>query len=90
MKYAIDLDALKDCLDMLDTTRIDGTVYVSIENVKLFIDKFPKEEFQKQKMYRLPTFEELKASKPPGWGIDSFEDRMRRVQKLEYWRKGGV
>ena len=47
MKYTIDIDALKDCLDLLTTTscthEINKEDYVSLTKVKTMIDKFPKE-----------------------------------------------
>ena len=45
MKYIIDLDALKDCLELLATPRKKDNL-VDIEAVKKMIDKFPKEEFK--------------------------------------------
>ncbi len=46
MKYIIDIDALKDCLDLLQKTWSDDGVYgyVRLSDVKSMIDKFPKEE----------------------------------------------
>jgi hypothetical protein len=47
MKYTIDIDALKSCLDLLTTTSYTHETnkedYVSLEKVKTMIDKFPKE-----------------------------------------------
>ena len=43
MKYIVDIDALKDCLDLLPTSCSDiGCVELS--DVKKMIDRFPKEE----------------------------------------------
>lgn len=44
MKYIIDIDALKDCLDLLPTSYSDiGSV--DLNDVKKMIDRFPKEEY---------------------------------------------
>lgn len=43
MKYVVDLDALKDCIDLLELFKINGRDAVYVHNVKLLIDKFPKE-----------------------------------------------
>ena len=43
MKYIIDLDALKDCLELLAVPRKKDN-FVDVEAVKKMIDKFPKEE----------------------------------------------
>ena len=46
MKYIIDLDALKDCLDLLRNPVVYAAgpcVYLS--EVKEMIDRFPKEEY---------------------------------------------
>ena len=47
VKYVIDIDALKDCLDLLPTSYSD-IGYVDLIDVKKMIDRFPKEE--------LPTY----------------------------------
>lgn len=44
MKYIIDIDALKDCLDLLPTSYSD-IGYVDLIDVKKLIDRFPKEEY---------------------------------------------
>lgn len=43
MKYIIDLDALKECLELLAVPRKKDN-FVDVEAVKKMIDKFPKEE----------------------------------------------
>lgn len=46
MKYIIDLDALKDCLDLLPKPVKNGNLeYVCLLAVNEMIDKFPKEEY---------------------------------------------
>ena len=44
MKYIIDLDALKECLELLAMPHKKNKL-VSVEAVNKMIDKFPKEEF---------------------------------------------
>lgn len=43
MKYVVDIDALKDCLDCLDYRYINGNYYIDVSVLKEFIDRFPKE-----------------------------------------------
>jgi hypothetical protein len=45
MKYIIDLDALKECLELIPIlTRINGISCVNFDDVISMIDRFPKEE----------------------------------------------
>ena len=44
MKYIIDTDAFSDCLDCLDSIRINGQLYIEISLLKEFIQRFPKEK----------------------------------------------
>jgi len=43
MKYVIDLDAFVECLDCLDTIRVNGELYVDLPLLKEFINRFPKD-----------------------------------------------
>lgn len=43
MKYVIDLDALKDCMDLLRREKSGGLVSVYLMDVKELIERFPKE-----------------------------------------------
>lgn len=43
MKYIIDIDALKECLDLLPSL-YSSPDYVDLGDVKKMIDRFPKEE----------------------------------------------
>lgn len=45
MRYIVDTDALCKCLNFLTTIDINDHEYVALENVKRFIDCFPKEAF---------------------------------------------
>ena len=49
MKYIIDLDALKDCLDLLPTSYSD-TGFVDLCDVKKLIDRFPKDKADENKL----------------------------------------
>ena len=46
MKYIIDMDAFSDCLDCIDSIRVNGALYVEIPLLKEFIQRFPKEKMQ--------------------------------------------
>ena len=47
MKYIVDIDALKDCLDLLPSSHSDVGC-VDLHDVKRLIDKFPKEGVDNQ------------------------------------------
>ena len=57
MKYMVDIDALKDCLDMLECIEFGGSNYVAVRDVKRFIDKFPKDQLEIPKLMRCGTME---------------------------------
>ena len=58
MKYIIDINALKDCLDLLPTSCSDiGCVELS--DVKKMIDKFPKEKYGNEYMDMLEKIASL-------------------------------
>lgn len=44
MLYIMNIDALKDCLELTPQCEVNGEPYVSLEIVKEMIDRFPKEE----------------------------------------------
>lgn len=44
-KYIVDLDSFIDCLDFLSEGKINGNDYTYVQNVKAFIQRFPKEEY---------------------------------------------
>ena len=46
-KYIVDLDSFKECLDFLSEGKINGHDYTYVQNVKAFVDSFPKEEYAK-------------------------------------------
>lgn len=52
MKYVVDIDALKSCLDLLPTSCSD-IGHVDLEDVKKMIDRFPKEEVEDTKSTNL-------------------------------------
>ncbi len=43
MKYIVDMDAFAECLDCLHGMVVNGKDYVSIQMVKAFIERFPKD-----------------------------------------------
>lgn len=50
MKYIVDLDALKDCLELIHSpSSVNGSKCVRLEDVKDMIDKFPKDELSDNK-----------------------------------------
>ena len=57
MKYIIDIDALKECLDLLPVY-YDPNV-VDLRDVKKLIDKFPKEKYGNELMDMLTKYDEL-------------------------------
>lgn len=57
MKYVVDLDALKDCMDLLETFTVNGHDAAYIHNIKLLIDKFPKESFDIPKLMTREVYE---------------------------------
>lgn len=53
MKYIVDVDALKNCLELTPQCKVNGEPYVSLEIIKEMIDRFPKDEIKdKEKVYR--------------------------------------
>lgn len=52
-KYIVDIDALIECCDFLSEGRINGNDYAYVQNVKAFIQRFPKDEYvENVKVYR--------------------------------------
>ena len=45
-KYIIDLDAFIDCLDMISMGKINGHDYTYLQNVRAFIERFPKQQIE--------------------------------------------
>ena len=43
MKYIVDMDAFANCLDCLHGMVVNGKDYVSVDMVKAFIERFPKD-----------------------------------------------
>lgn len=48
MKYVIDLDAFVECLDCIDSMRINGALYVEISLIKEFVQRFPKDKVKEE------------------------------------------
>lgn len=74
MKYIIDIDALKECLDLLPSSYSDPG-YVDLGDVKKMIDRFPKEKYGNECMDALKTLAKLNddidinADILSGWGL---------------------
>lgn len=41
-KYIVDLDDFMDCLDVIKTIEVNGHEYAAVQNIRAFIDRFPK------------------------------------------------
>ena len=50
MKYVIDIDALKDCLNFTAFTKVNGKPTAFLDDVKMLIDKFPKDSLDVPKI----------------------------------------
>ena len=46
MKYLFDVDAFRGCLDLLETIKVNGNDMVFLNNVKILLDRFPKDNFE--------------------------------------------
>ena len=46
MKYLFDVDAFRGCLDLLETIKVNGNDMVFLDNVKILLDRFPKDNFE--------------------------------------------
>jgi UDP-N-acetylenolpyruvoylglucosamine reductase len=44
MKYVVDVDALIECLDCVDSIKVNGAYYIEVQLLKEFIQRFPKEK----------------------------------------------
>lgn len=44
-KYIVDMDSFKECLDLLSEGKINGYDYAYIQNIKVFVERFPKDEY---------------------------------------------
>lgn len=42
-KYIVDMDALLECCDFLSCGKMNGCDYTYVQNVKAFIERFPKD-----------------------------------------------
>ena len=43
-KYIVDIDSMMNCCDFLSEGKLNGHDYTYVQNVKAFIERFPKEE----------------------------------------------
>lgn len=44
MKYVVDVDAFIECLDCVDSIKVNGAYYIEVSLLKEFITRFPKEK----------------------------------------------
>jgi hypothetical protein len=44
MKYVVDIDALLECLDCVDSFKYDGNYFIRVPVLKEFINRFPKDK----------------------------------------------
>ena len=44
MKYVVDVDAFIECLDCVDSIKVNGAYYIEVSLLKEFIQRFPKEK----------------------------------------------
>lgn len=52
-KYIVDIDSLIECCDFLSEGKLNGNDYAYVQNVKAFIQRFPKDEYiENVKVYR--------------------------------------
>jgi len=57
MKYVVDLEALKNCIDLLPTpVKANGEILVNRIDVKALIDAFPKDELKETKSENKPVY----------------------------------
>ena len=48
MKYVVDIDAFVECLDCIDSIKINGELYVALPVLKEFINRFPKDKVKEE------------------------------------------
>lgn len=60
-KYIIDVDAFRECLDLLSkpTKFSDGSCTVYLDDVKELLNRFPKEEYGKEYVNKIPAYRGL-------------------------------
>ena len=44
MKYIMDIDAFVECLDCIDSIKVNGEYFISVPVIKEFINRFPKDK----------------------------------------------
>lgn len=45
-KYIVDMDALLDCCDFLSLGKLNDMQYTYVDNVRAFIQRFPKDKVE--------------------------------------------
>ena len=44
MKYIVDIDAFVECLDCVESIKVNGEYYICVPVLKEFINRFPKDK----------------------------------------------
>jgi hypothetical protein len=48
MKYVVDIGALLECLDCVDSIKVNGEYYIAVPVIKEFINRFPKDKIESE------------------------------------------
>ena len=48
MKYVVDVDAFIECLDCVDSIKVNGEYYINVPLLKEFIQRFPKDKINSE------------------------------------------
>ena len=73
-KYIVDIDSLIECCDFLSEGKLNGNDYAYVQNVKAFIQRFPKDEYiENVKVYREFSNDTIRDILE-GKGLKSLED----------------
>lgn len=69
-KYIIDVDALKDCINLLPIPyRVNGVDMVCLNEVQAMIDKFPKDKYENEYKATLKKLVELNENNKTNYDI---------------------
>lgn len=48
MKYVADIEALLECVDCIDSIKVNGEYYIAAPLLKEFINRFPKDKIESE------------------------------------------
>ncbi len=48
MKYVVDVEAFIECLDCVDSIKVNGEYFIQLPLLKEFIQRFPKEKISSE------------------------------------------